>query len=134
MSYQVLAMDIDGTLRPFGSQTVPAAALAALQAVQRAGVRIVVATGRGRVSVPGGMLGRLRPDAWLCAAGPKCSAKTAACWPPTASRPKKCTPSSISLKITTTHCVSSFRTATMSMSATPKASPPQGPAQRRAPV
>ena len=69
MSYQVLAMDIDGTLRPFGSQTVPAAALAALQAVQRAGVRIVVATGRGRVSVPGGMLGRLRPDAWLCAAG-----------------------------------------------------------------
>lgn len=69
MSYQVLAMDIDGTLRPFGSQTVPAAALAALQAVQRAGVRIVVATGRGRVSVPDGMLGRLRPDAWLCAAG-----------------------------------------------------------------
>ncbi len=69
MSYQVLAMDIDGTLRPFGASAIPPRTLAALQAVQRAGVRVVAATGRGRVSVPPGLFGRLRPDAWLCAAG-----------------------------------------------------------------
>ena len=76
MSYQVLAMDIDGTLRPFGSQTVPAAALAALQAVQRAG-------GAHRCWPPGAAASACRA---ACSAacgrtpgsvrpGPKCSAK-----------------------------------------------------------
>lgn len=69
MQYQVLTMDIDGTLRPFGESAIPAATIAAIRTVQRAGVRVVIATGRGRVSVPDALLGGLRPDAWLCAAG-----------------------------------------------------------------
>ena len=69
MQYQVLTMDIDGTLRPFGASAIPQDTFAAIRAVQRAGTRVVIATGRGRVSVPNALLGGLRPDAWLCAAG-----------------------------------------------------------------
>ena len=69
MQYQVLTMDIDGTLRPFGASAIPQDTFAAIRAVQRAGARVVIATGRGRVSVPNALLGGLRPDTWLCAAG-----------------------------------------------------------------
>lgn len=69
MSYRLLVLDIDGTLRPHGADAAPHSAVQAIRAVQRAGVGVVIATGRGRASVPPRLLGGIRPDYWLCAAG-----------------------------------------------------------------
>lgn len=69
MPYRLLVLDIDGTLRPHGADGPPPATVRAIRAVQRAGVRVAIATGRGRASVPGRVLGGLRPDYWLCSAG-----------------------------------------------------------------
>ena len=69
MSYRLLVLDIDGTLRPSGQDRVPRAVAEAVCAVQRSGVKIAIATGRGRCCVPKGMLRSIRPDYWLCAAG-----------------------------------------------------------------
>lgn len=69
MQYQLLLLDIDGTLRPQGQNRIPAANAAAVAAVQRAGVRVAVATGRGRASVTDTLMNGLQPDYWLCAAG-----------------------------------------------------------------
>lgn len=67
--YRLLLLDIDGTLRPQGHRCIPAENVAAVRAVQRAGVRAAVATGRGRASVTDALLAGLAPDYWLCAAG-----------------------------------------------------------------
>lgn len=69
MSYGLLVMDIDGTLRPHNCTTVPRATAKAVKAVQRAGVKVAIATGRGRVSVPKDLLGGIHPDYWICSAG-----------------------------------------------------------------
>ncbi len=69
MRYQLLLLDIDGTLRPHGQACIPAANVAAVAAVQAAGVRVAVATGRGRASVTDRLMNGLHPDYWLCAAG-----------------------------------------------------------------
>lgn len=69
MSYRLLVLDIDGTLRPSGQDRVPRAVAEAVCAVQRSGVRVAIATGRGRCCIPKGMLRSIRPDYWLCAAG-----------------------------------------------------------------
>lgn len=69
MRYQLLLLDIDGTLRPHGCASIPAANAAAVAAVQRAGVKVAVATGRGRASVTGRLMNGLDPDYWLCATG-----------------------------------------------------------------
>ena len=69
MAYRLLALDIDGTLRPMGEARVPRAAADAVNAVQKAGVKIVVATGRGLQGIPRHMLRGIRPDYWICAAG-----------------------------------------------------------------
>lgn len=69
MKYKLLSLDIDGTLRPNGQPRVPRTVADAVNAVQRAGVKIVVATGRGRSGIPGHMLRGIRPDYWICAAG-----------------------------------------------------------------
>lgn len=69
MRYRLLLLDIDGTLRPQGQPCVPEANVAAVTAVQRAGVAVAVATGRGRASVAAALLNGLVPDYWLCAAG-----------------------------------------------------------------
>lgn len=69
MKYQLLLLDIDGTLRPHGQTRVPEENVAAIRAVQRAGVRVAIATGRARASVGEALLNGLQPDLWLCAAG-----------------------------------------------------------------
>lgn len=69
MAYRLLVLDIDGTLRPSGQPDIPHETQEALRAVQRCGVKVVLATGRGRASVPKALLGRIRPDAFICCAG-----------------------------------------------------------------
>ena len=41
----------------------------ALRTVQKAGVKLVIATGRCRAEIPAKMLRGIRPDYWICAAG-----------------------------------------------------------------
>ncbi|MGN0975265.1 MAG: HAD family hydrolase, partial [Gemmiger sp.] len=69
MEYRLLALDIDGTLRPGREPRVPRENVLAVQAVQRAGVRVAIATGRGSGNVPAKMLRGIRPDYWICSAG-----------------------------------------------------------------
>lgn len=65
----MLILDIDGTLRPTGELRIPKENAEAVCAVQKLGVKIVIATGRCRAEVPKGMLRSIRPDYWICAAG-----------------------------------------------------------------
>lgn len=69
MQYKLLLLDIDGTLRPGGYDRIPRENADAVNAVQRAGVQVAIATGRGRTGVGKGLLRSVRPDAWLCAGG-----------------------------------------------------------------
>lgn len=69
MSYSLLLLDIDGTLRPSGQPVIPRENVAAVRRLQKAGVKVVIATGRGRANVRKEMLNGLKPDYWLCAAG-----------------------------------------------------------------
>lgn len=69
MSYRLFVLDIDGTLRPRGCTCVPRTTAKAIKAVQRAGVRVAIATGRGRASVPKDLLSGIHPDYWICSAG-----------------------------------------------------------------
>lgn len=66
---KLLLLDIDGTLRPEGCSVIPKENVRAVQAVQKRGVKIAIATGRGRANVPKALLGGIRPDYWLCAGG-----------------------------------------------------------------
>lgn len=67
--YKMLVLDIDGTLRPTGQPRVPKENADAVRAVQKYGVKVVVATGRGYAGIPRGMLRGIKPDYWLCSAG-----------------------------------------------------------------
>ena len=49
MKYKLLLLDIDGTLRPGSCERVPKENAEAVCAVQKAGVKIAIATGRGRI-------------------------------------------------------------------------------------
>lgn len=69
MKYKLLLLDIDGTLRPGSCERVPGENAEAVCAVQRAGVKIAIATGRGRIGVGKGLLRSIRPDYWVCAGG-----------------------------------------------------------------
>lgn len=69
MPYRLLLLDIDGTLRPVGCERIPAENVAAVQALQKAGIRLAIATGRGRCGVGSKLLHGLKPDYWLCAGG-----------------------------------------------------------------
>lgn len=69
MQYRLLLLDIDGTLRPYPCEKVPEENVRAIQAVQRRGVKVAIATGRGRHAVSDEMLNGIRPDYWLCSAG-----------------------------------------------------------------
>ena len=51
MRYKLLLLDIDGTLRPGSCEQIPKENAAAVRAVQKAGVKIAIATGRGRTGV-----------------------------------------------------------------------------------
>lgn len=69
MKYKLLLLDIDGTLRPGSCERVPRENAEAVCAVQKAGVKIAIATGRGRIGVGKGLLRSIRPDYWVCAGG-----------------------------------------------------------------
>ena len=71
MQYRLLTLDIDGTLRPSGERVVPQQNVEAVRAVQRAGVKVAIATGRCRMGIPDKMLGR-GPSRLLdlCGGGP----------------------------------------------------------------
>ena len=69
MPATLLVLDIDGTLRPHGEPRVPKENADALHTVQKAGVKLVIATGRCRAEIPAKMLRGIRPDYWICAAG-----------------------------------------------------------------
>ena len=56
MKYKLLLLDIDGTLRPGSCERVPKENAEAVCAVQKAGVKIAIATGRGRIGVGKGLL------------------------------------------------------------------------------
>ena len=61
MKYKLLLLDIDGTLRPGSCERVPRENAEAVCAVQKAGVKIAIATGRGRIGVGKGLLRSIRP-------------------------------------------------------------------------
>lgn len=67
MPATLLVLDIDGTLRPHGEPRVPKENVDALRTVQKAGVKLVIATGRCRAEIPAKMLRGIRPDYWICA-------------------------------------------------------------------
>lgn len=69
MEYQLLTLDIDGTLRPDALPCVPRKNVTAVRAVQKAGVKVAIATGRCRGGISKQLLGGIRPDYWICAAG-----------------------------------------------------------------
>lgn len=69
MPYKLLLLDIDGTLRPEGCAQIPAENAAALKAIQRAGVKVAIATGRGRTGIGKDLLRGFKPDGWVCAGG-----------------------------------------------------------------
>ena len=69
MKYKLLLLDIDGTLRPDSCERVPKENAEAVCTVQKAGVKIAIATGRGRIGVGKGLLRSIRPDYWVCAGG-----------------------------------------------------------------
>ena len=69
MQYQLLTLDIDGTLRPHDQSSVPRENVLAVRALQKAGVRVAIATGRCRGGVSKQLLNGLSPDYWICAAG-----------------------------------------------------------------
>ena len=60
MKYKLLLLDIDGTLRPGSCERVPKENAEAVCAVQKAGVKIAIATGRGRIGVGKGLLRSIR--------------------------------------------------------------------------
>ena len=62
MPATLLVLDIDGTLRPHGEPRVPKENVDALRTVQKAGVKLVIATGRCRAENPAKMLRGLLPE------------------------------------------------------------------------
>lgn len=69
MKYKLLVMDIDGTLLASGSGRVTRAVADAVNAVQAAGVKVAIATGRARSAIPLRILRGIRPDYFICANG-----------------------------------------------------------------
>ena len=62
MSYRFIVLDIDGTLRPHKATCVPRGTARAITAVQKTGVKVAIATGRGRTSVPKELLNGFEED------------------------------------------------------------------------
>ena len=80
MPATLLVLDIDGTLRPHGEPRVPKENVDALRTVQKAGVKLVIATGRCRAEIPAKMLRGIRPappvPRWRMPPGPPCTPAT----------------------------------------------------------
>lgn len=69
MEYKLIALDFDGTLRAHNRADISPAVVKALKAVQKAGVKVAVATGRSYGGLPKKLLNGLKPDYYLCANG-----------------------------------------------------------------
>ena len=84
MPATLLVLDIDGTLRPHGEPRVPKENVDALRTVQKAGVKLVIATGAaGQRSPPkccaasGRITGSAPPvPRWRMPPGPPCTPAT----------------------------------------------------------
>ena len=74
MKYKLLLLDIDGTLRPGSCERVPKENAEAVCAVQKVGVKIAIATGRGRIGPTTGSAQAVRSwwttraQTWPCTA------------------------------------------------------------------
>lgn len=69
MNITAVALDLDGTLLPRGGVCLPPATVAALRAVQAAGLKVILATGRAACAVPPALLGGFVPDAAVYSGG-----------------------------------------------------------------
>lgn len=69
MQYKALILDVDGTLVAHGEPCARPEVAAAVQEVQRRGVKIVIATGRTYFAMAPEILGGIRPDYAVCANG-----------------------------------------------------------------
>lgn len=69
MEYKALVLDVDGTLVAHGERCARPEVAAAVQEVQRRGVKIVIATGRTYFAMAPEILGGIRPDYAVCANG-----------------------------------------------------------------
>lgn len=69
MKYKLLIFDFDGTVRADGEERIRRSVAAALNAVQAAGVKLAVATGRCRGALPPKLLRGVKPDYFICANG-----------------------------------------------------------------
>lgn len=69
MNYKLLVLDIDGTLLVPGGERVTRKVADAVCAVQAAGVKVAIATGRARSAIPLRVLRGIRPDYFICANG-----------------------------------------------------------------
>lgn len=69
MEYKMIALDFDGTLRAHDRADISPAVVKALKAVQKAGVKVAIATGRSYGGLPKRMLNGFKPDYFICANG-----------------------------------------------------------------
>ena len=81
MQYKLLLLDIDGTLRPGSCERVPKENAEAVCAVQRAGVKVAIATGRGRIGVGRGCCAASAPITGFAPAVRSWWTTRAAIWP-----------------------------------------------------
>ncbi|WP_270914304.1 Cof-type HAD-IIB family hydrolase [Allofournierella sp. CML151] len=69
MQYKAIVLDVDGTLVAHGEPSARPAVAAAVKAVQKQGVKVVIASGRTSFAVEPAILGGIRPDYLICANG-----------------------------------------------------------------
>lgn len=69
MGYKAIILDVDGTLRANSETGVRPAVAKAVKAVQKQGVKVVIATGRTHFAINSEMLGGIKPDYAVCANG-----------------------------------------------------------------
>lgn len=69
MQYKAIILDVDGTLRANDEASVRPAVAKAVKAVQKQGVKVVIATGRSYFAINPEILGGIKPDYAVCANG-----------------------------------------------------------------
>lgn len=69
MQYKALILDVDGTLVPHGEPCARPQVAAAVNAAQKQGVKIVIATGRTYFAMTHEILSGIKPDYAVCANG-----------------------------------------------------------------
>lgn len=69
MNYKVLLVDVDGTLMSHARKTIAPAVVEGLKGLQRRGIPVVIATGRGAYAVREAVMGGLRADYIICTNG-----------------------------------------------------------------